>query len=636
MCGITGFTHLNAPPSGVIQRATKTLHHRGPDEWNVFESPRVSLGSVRLKILDLVGGQQPMGGDSGCVLAFNGEIYNHAELRRELEVLGHRFYSNCDTEVVLRAFEQWDTGCFKRLRGMFAAAFWQDRENRLILVRDRLGIKPLYYTAQRGQIYFGSELKALFEHPQVPRVLSMNALGHFLSLNYVPGPATLVAEVYKVAPATWLEWRDGSITHHHYWQNRMQPAEISKHDAQAELDALLISAIQEHLMADVPVGVWLSGGLDSSTILHYAAHASRTPLRTFSISFRGRHCDESQFSRPLAAHYGARHEELDLNSDLDLTSAIHALSYYSDEPSADAGAIPVWFLSRITARSVRVALSGEGADELFGGYQTYQADRYAQWARRVPRSILKVALSCAGLLRASDRKIGFEYKLKRFLAGALLPADEAHFFWNGAFSESERESLGFDWPCPPLNSLLAHLPFLPAQQDPNRYLFVDQHLYLPDDILYKCDRVSMAHSLEVRPPFLDHRLVEFAARLPHHLKIQRGETKVLLRSLMRNKLPPGCINPRKEGLDIPAHDWLRGPLRSFLLESLSQQAVESVGLFSYRSIQRLIEAHCTKRANFGYHLWGLITLHLWIRRWNIRMPAEQFRQSSAVSAAMAG
>lgn len=632
MCGITGFTHSNRPPSAVIRRATQTLHHRGPDDSNVFESPRASIGSTRLAIIDVAGGRQPMRSEAGLILAFNGEIYNHAELRQELETLGHRFHSNSDSEVMLRSFEEWDTACFRRLRGMFAAAFWDERKTRLVLVRDRIGIKPLYYTIQKGQVYFGSELKALFAHPDVPRVLSMDALGHFLSLNYVPGTATLVEGIQKLPPGTWLEWRDGRLTYAPYWENQMQPRKISKQDAEAELDLLMKSAVREHLTSDVPVGIWLSGGLDSAAVLHYAAQASATPVRTFSISFQGRDCDESAFFRPLASHYGAQHQQLDLNTDLDLVDAIESLSYYSDEPSADAGAIPVWFLAKLTSQSVRVALSGEGSDEIFGGYQTYLADRYARHARQLPAILLKAARRGASLLPASDRKISFEYKLKRFLAGALMPADDAHFFWNGAFSEAERESLGFDWPCPPLDSLLSNIPFLPSAHDSNRYLFVDQHLYLPDDILYKCDRVSMAHSLEVRPPFLDHRIVEFAAGLPFDLKIKGKQTKVLLRSLMRSKLPPASINPRKEGLDIPAHEWLRGPLHSFLLESLSEQAVKSSGLFSHSSIRRLIDRHCARRENLGYHLWGLITLHLWIRRWSIQIPSERSPQAAALSA----
>ncbi len=555
--------------------------------------------------------------DGDCVLAFNGEIYNHAELRRELEQLGHRFQSHCDTEVALRAFLEWDVDCFRRLRGMFAAAFWQQSARRLVLVRDRLGIKPLYYALRGGNIHFGSELKAIFEHPDIPRRLCRTALGYYLSLNYVPSPFTLVDGIEKLTPGTWLECRNGRLRREAYWHNRFHPREIDLNEACEQLDGLLKNSIAEHLHSDVPLGIWASGGLDSSTILHYAAEASSRRLQTFSISFAGRNFDESRYFRLLAQRYNTTHHELNLSTDLDLASAIHELAYYSDEPSADAGALPVWFLSRMTSEHVTVALSGEGADEVFGGYNTYLADRYAKLARRLPRPLLHTALRLANRLPVSDEKIGFEYKLKRFLSGALLPADEAHFYWNGTFSRDEQRML--DAPdSAPLGGLCSALPHLPSRSDVvNRYLFVDQHYYLPDDILYKCDRMSMAHSLEVRPPFLDHRIVEFAARLPRNLKISGRSTKHVMRELVRKKLPPEILDRRKEGLDIPSHEWLRGPLRPLLLEALSPAAVRHAGLFSPPAVSALINRHLQRKENLGYHLWGLLTLHLWMRRWNI-------------------
>ncbi|MBV9765127.1 MAG: asparagine synthase (glutamine-hydrolyzing) [Acidobacteriaceae bacterium] len=620
MCGIAGFTHLGRRPvPGVLQRATQSLYHRGPNQQGTFESPSISLGAVRLKIIDLEGGDQPMRTDDGdSVIVFNGEIYNHVELRRELEHLGHRFQSHCDTEVVLRAFVQWDLDAFPRLRGMFAAALWQERGQRLVLVRDRLGIKPLYYALHDGNLHFGSELKALFEHPDIPRRLSRTALSYFLSLNYVPTPLTLVEGMEKIAPGAWLEYTDGAIKAGTYWKNVFDPQEIGLQEACRELDQLLGSSIAEHLISDVPLGIWASGGLDSSTILHYAAQATSRRLKTFSISFAGRKFDESRYFRPLARHYNTSHHEFDLNSSIDLTSAIHEVSCYSDEPSADAGALPVWFLSQMTAKHVTVALSGEGADEIFGGYQTYLADRYANRLRRLPAPLLRAALNAVNRLPVSDEKIGLEYKLKRFLAGALLPADEAHFYWNGAFSSDEQRTLGVTDIQKRLKALCGVLPNLPPASDViNRYLFVDQHYYLPDDILYKCDRMSMAHSLEVRPPFLDHRIVEFAARLPVSLKIRGRTTKRVLRELMRSKIPTAILDRPKEGLDIPAHEWLRGPLRPLLLDALSTESIRRTGIFSPESIQRLIALHLSRKANLGYHLWGLLTLHLWMNRWHI-------------------
>jgi asparagine synthase (glutamine-hydrolysing) len=306
-----------------------------------------------------------------------------------------------------------------------------------------------------------------------------------------------------------------------------------------------------------------------------------------------------------------------LSGDLDLTSAIGELAYYSDEPSADAGALPVWFLSRMTAQHVTVALSGEGADEIFGGYQTYLADRYARRARHLPQPLLSAALSLANRLPVSDDKIALEYKLKRFLGGAVLTQDDAHFFWNGTFTPAEQKQLGVPGQLSPA-SLVSALNDAPAGNDViNRYLFVDQHYYLPDDILYKCDRMSMAHSLEVRPPFLDHRIVEFAGTLPAHLKVNGNKTKFVMRELLKSKLPDLILNRRKEGLDIPAHDWLRGPLRPLLEQELGAESVAKVGIFSPSAIQALVRRHLRREANLGYHLWGLLTLHLWVKRWNI-------------------
>ncbi len=620
MCGIAGFTHFGRTAApGVLNRAIEDLRHRGPNQQGVFESANVSMGAVRLKIIDLEGGDQPIqSGDGEYVVVFNGEIYNHAELRRELEQLGHKFDSHCDTEVALRAFIQWDVQCFRRFRGMFAVAYWQKSADRLILGRDRLGIKPLYYTLHHGNLHFGSELKAILAHPAIPRQISDTGLSYYLSLNYVPTPYTLVDGIEKVHPGTWLEYRRGSVQTDHYWRNRFEPHQIGTDEACEQLDSLLKKSIGEHLISDVPLGIWASGGLDSSTILHYAAEVSGRKLNTFSISFAGRRFDESQYFRLLAKRYNTSHHEFNLTGDLDLPSAIHEISYYSDEPSADAGALPVWFLSKMTARHVTVALSGEGADEVFGGYQTYLADRCADVARQLPRPLLRAALAAASRVPVSDEKIGLDYKLKRFLSGALLPPDEAHFYWNGTFSAAETTQLNRRFAGHNVAALCAPLQYLPPRNDlVNRYLFVDQHYYLPDDILYKCDRMSMAHSLEVRPPFLDHRIVEFAGRLPSHLKLHGRQTKYVIRKLVSGKLPPAILAHRKEGLDIPAHEWLRGPLRPLVEDALSPDSVGKAGLFPPAAINGIVQRHFSRKENLGYHIWGLLTLHLWMRRWNI-------------------
>jgi asparagine synthase (glutamine-hydrolysing) len=563
---------------------------------------------VRLKIIDLAGGDQPFRTEDGRhVIAFNGEVYNHAELRRELESFGVRFRSRCDTEVVLRAFVQWGRESFQRLRGMFAFAIWSESDCRLTLVRDRLGIKPLYLHRRGNELYFGSELKSLFAHPQIDRRLDHTGLNYFLSLNYIPGPYTAIAGNEKLLPGHWLEWQDGRVQTGAYWRLEFDPRPSTVDAAKEELDALLRQSVNEHLISDVPLGVWSSGGLDSSTIVHYAAQQT-AGLKTFSVSFPGRSFDESRWFREVARTYGTDHHEFDLNPDIELRDAIEQMSYYSDEPSADAGAVPVWFLSKMTRAHVIVTLSGEGADELFGGYKTYIADDYARKLRGTPAFLRRLALRAARLLPVSDEKIGFEYKVKRMLEGSLLEPGRAHLFWNGTYSDEQRRHLLAP-------EFFRELPPLGGGHD---FLLVDQKNYLADDILYKTDRMSMAHSLEVRPPFLDHRIVEFAARLPRDFKVRGRTLKVILRELMRDKLPQSVLTREKEGFDIPAHHWMRTVLKPLLLDTVTRDTVEGTGVLDWPAVQRVIADHLERRANYGYHLWGLLTLFLWMRRWQVQ------------------
>jgi len=633
VCGIAGFTHRNRVVSvDRIYRAAVSLVHRGPDQQGIYHKPDVSLGAVRLKIIDLQSGDQPLASEDGdTVVVFNGEIYNHAGLRGELESLGHRFSSCSDTEVVLRAFLQWDKQCFSRLRGMFAIALWTESQKRLVLARDRMGIKPLYICRRGDDLYFGSELKAILEHPEIERRLNLAGLNCYLALNYLPCPHTLVQGIEKLPPGHLLEWRDGEVQTEAYWRLtfRAQP-HWTLELACEQLDSLLQQSVREHLISDVPLGVWISGGIDSSTILHYAAKANSSRLKTFSITFRGQSFDESRYIREIAARCGTEHHEFDLNPQVDMSSAIEEFAYYSDEPSADAGALPVWFLARMSRQHITVALSGEGADEVFGGYLTYLADLWARPMRRLPARARRLVLSLLRYWPVSNAKISFEYKLKRFLGGSLLPAEQAHLFWNGAFSESEKKAFFLEATPQPVGDLLAHLP--PASQFSgylDRYLWFDQRYYLPDDILYKVDRISMAHALEVRPPFLDHRIVEFAASLPQRLKIRGFRQKFLLKELMKNKLPPSVVRRRKEGFDIPAHEWLRGGLRPLLLDTLTAEAVEQTKIFRWDAMQSLLRDHLDRRANLGYHLWGLLTLFLWMKRWRVQtIPVvEESRES---------
>jgi asparagine synthase (glutamine-hydrolysing) len=435
-----------------------------------------------------------------------------------------------------------------------------------------------------------------------------------------------------------MEWRDGKVSFDSYWrlpvtefrgELRGEVRDWTLESAREELDRLLRQSMCEHMVSDVPLGMWLSGGIDSSTILHYAAMESSAPLKTFSVSFRGRSFDETTYIREVAARYQTDHAEIDLNPEVDLRSAIEEYTYYSDEPSADAGALPVWFLSKLSKTKVTVSLSGEGADELFGGYLTHRANRLAATARRVPRMARRAALSALRLWPVSDEKISFEYQLKRFLAGSLMTPERAHVYWNGTFSEAQkRDLLRLELPHA-LDGILVELRDQiparggPAHDDLGPYLWFDQKYFLPDDILNKADRMSMAHSLEVRPPFLDHRIVEFAASLPASLKIRGARQKVLLKELMRDKLPTSVLRRKKIGFDIPAHDWLRGCLRPLMMEVFLDDSSEHTKLFRRDAIETYIRQHMERRVNVGYHLWGLMVLFLWMKKWGIQASASR-------------
>jgi asparagine synthase (glutamine-hydrolysing) len=616
-------------PRGVMETALDGLNHRGPDHHGRFESELVSLGATRLRIVDLESGDQPLiSPDGDVIVIFNGEIFNHHDLRLELEACGACFETRCDTEVILHAYLRWGSECFSHLRGMFAIAIWVQSERKLILARDRMGIKPLYYAEHDGELLFGSELKCIFAHPGVPRNLCMSGLNCFLSLNYVPAPYTLVEGIRKLLPGNVMEWRNGKLSVHSYVRKEAAtPAPRSIGEACEELDDLLQKSLREQLVSDVPVGIWLSGGLDSSTILRYAAQAGSARLRTFSITFKGRSFDESDSIAEITRHFGSQHTEFNLDETADLEGAIQKIAYYSDEPSADAGALPAWFLAEMSSKDVTVVLSGEGADELFAGYLTYKADRYSAAARRVPAGMRRALLGCAGLLPVSDDKISFEYKLKRFLHGSLLSPEMAHVYWNGTFAEAEKRKF-FRFADPgPLAEILGNMS---AGRGLQRYLEFDQRYYLADDILYKVDRMSMAHSLEARPPFLDPRIVDFSARLPEQFKLRGQQSKYVLRRLMQDKLPPNVLRRPKIGFDIPVHDWFRGVLRPMLLDTLSKEAVRATGLFNWNVMEQLLADHLERKANLGYHLWGLMVLLLWMKQWNVALGSMEPAPSETV------
>ncbi len=593
---------------------------------------------MRLRIIDLEDGEQPMSSEDGrTALVYNGEIYNYQEVRETLASRGHKFRSSSDTEVLLRAFLEWDTACFEKLKGMFGLAIWQEPRRRLILARDRMGIKPLYFCRRAGQIYFGSEMKVLLAHPEISRHLDLTALDQYLSLNYVPSPRTMIEGIEKLPPGHFLEWCGGELAVHPFWKLEFEPEEkLGEEEACERLDGLMRRSVREHLVSDVPLGVLLSGGVDSSTIAHYAATESGSRLKTFSISFAGRSFDESRYFRAVSERYSTEHHEIDLARDLDLEDTIRQFATYADEPCGDSSSLPVWYLSKLCRRHVTVALSGEGADELFGGYLTYQADRLARLMRLVPSALRRAALKAAHhYLSISEDKISLEYMVKRFLEGSFLPPFEAHCYWNGAFSEEQKRRICAFRPDP--KETIETLAEGGRSLGPlNRFLWFDQRYYLADDILAKVDRMSMAHALEVRPPFLDHEIVEFAARLPQRFKVRGRRQKYILKRLMEGKLPPEILQRKKVGFDIPAHDWLRRELKPLVLDVISPSSLARTGVFHTSSLEGLVEDHLEGRANVGFHLWGLLILLLWMEKWQVQSPLHAMEEPAQMTLTPAG
>ena len=545
-----------------------------------YETPTVTLGAARMS----------MSADCSMAAAFEGELLNRAELRTELERRGHHFYSRCDAETVLAAFREWDTGCRGRFRGMFAAAFWNESSRRLVLTRDRVGIQPLYIARRGADLYFASQIKALFGHPEIPRQLSLSGLDCYLSLNYVPCPWTLAEGVEKLPPGHWLEWRDGAVRSEAWWRvpDTAQPY-WTRDAARSELDSLLKQSIREHLLAKTPPAVWLNGDLNSAAILHYAASAASVPLRTFSLSAQAP-------VRQLAAGYGTRHRQLDGPGPADLLDAMEKMVHSCDDPCGDPSALPVWLMARATGGGA--ALSGDGACELFGGSAAYILDSLAEVGRRLPRALLGVP---AAVARGAAR---------RFLEACQLPPEEAHVYWTGAFRESEKLALAGPLPGA-LRRLLAELaaagPSLPA------WLHFDRKYALPDRVLAQAGRMSRLHSVDVRPPFLDHRIAEFAASLPPRLKVAGLRRSIVLRELMRAKLPPAILG-RNGSPPLPVDEWMRGPLRPLLAEALEWGASSHPAVFHGAAVLALLR----RRHGSEGRLWGLMILFLWMKRWRIQ------------------
>jgi asparagine synthase (glutamine-hydrolysing) len=617
MCGIAGIaSSTGSPDLEAVRRMCATLVHRGPDDEGLFHRGPVALAARRLSIIDLAHGHQPIANEDGTVTVVqNGEIYNYRELKRELEGAGHRFATDCDTEVLVHLYEEHGEGFVERLRGMFAIALWDDRERRLLLARDRFGIKPLYYRQVGGALSFASELKALLEQPGFSREIDPQAMSAYLAFNSIPAPLTIFTEARKLPPGFLLCWREGQIEQRRY----ARPAPVSADQVRSEpaaelaeeLREVLCDSIRAHLVADVPVGVLLSGGVDSGGIAALAAAESRDPVKTFSIGFEEQGFDELSRARLVAERYGTDHHELVLRPDA--VELLPKLVESFDEPFGDSSALPTYLVSELAAGSVKVALSGEGGDELFGGYYTYVADLLA------PRVGPLAALARPLIERLPSRtdRVGFDYKAKRFArAAAGQNPLTRHLSWKEIYSAARRQELlgdrdpGWD----PFDLYRERYAETAGAEPLARVQDVDLGIYLVDDLLVKTDRLSMAHSLELRVPFLDPRVAEFALGLPTGMKVRGFAKKRLLRRALAPLLPREIVHGRKQGFSIPIAAWLRGPLEPFAREVLSAANLERQGCLDPATVTALLDSHCSGQEDLSRQLWGLMALTLWFDR----------------------
>jgi len=584
-----------------------SLVHRGPDSGGEYVDGPIALAARRLSIIDLAGGDQPMTSEDGsCVVVQNGEIYNHRELMHELERAGHRFHTRCDTEVLVHGYEQWGSKLWERLRGMFAVAVWDAREQRLVLARDRFGIKPLYFRDVGGELSFASELDALPKGD-----VDLDALEAFLAFNVVPGPLSIFKDIRKLLPGEVLTWHDGRTTLERYARTGPLAARHDEDEAELveECRARLRDSVRAHLIADVPVGVLLSGGVDSGALAALAAEESSEAVRTFSIGFEEASFNELDEARAVAQRYGTRHRELTLRPDAALL--LPALADAFDEPFADSSALPTYLVSKLAAEDVKVALSGEGGDELFGGYYTYVADLLAERFGPVAARLRPLA----ELLPSSTRKVSFDYRLKRFTRAAGRPPLERHHMYKEIFAADARAELtGRDSEFDPLSGYRERFAETEGHELLTRLQDVDFGLYLVDDLLTKTDRASMAWSLEARVPFMDTVVSNFAFALPVRHKVRGFSKKRLLRKAVEPLLPREVVHGRKRGFSIPAAAWLRGELEPFARETLAAENLKRQGFFRPEAVQRVLNDHVSGREDLSRQLWGLLAFTLWHER----------------------
>jgi asparagine synthase (glutamine-hydrolysing) len=620
MCGITGYVGKGG--SGDLEQMVKSLHHRGPDDCGTYTHRNVGLGQTRLSIIDLSpAGHQPMGNEDGTVwIVFNGEIYNHHDLRKLLKK-PHQFKGRSDTEVIVHLYEECGAEVFSKLEGMFAIALYDTRNGKLFLARDRMGKKPLYWSMKDGTLLFGSELKALMAHPSFCKEIDPHTLNKYFLYEYVPTPHTIFKNTWKLEPGTLLEWDGAETRKTVFWKPTFLPkTESSLAESMHALEVELRGAVERRLEADVPLGIFLSGGIDSSTVAYYASKLHPGRVKTFSIGFREPSFDESSHARTVARHLGTEHYE-EMLSVQDCLRLIPEVGSMLDEPMADASIIPTYLLSQFTKKHVTVALGGDGGDELFCGYDTFLAHKVARVYGHVPSALREVIRNAVEYLPTSHKNMSLDFKLKK--ATRDFEGDRRYLNqrWLGAFSREERAKLfipevwdeaekgnEFEDIDRYYGEMDSHMPY-------DELSYVYERMYMMDQVLVKVDRSSMMHALEVRAPFLDTHVVDLANHMPTSFKFRGFERKYILKKLMEGKLPRDIIYRKKKGFGIPIGAWLRAELSPLVTELLSPESLRRTGLFNERYVEDLIRDHVEGRRDNRKKLWTLMVFMMWWNRW---------------------
>jgi asparagine synthase (glutamine-hydrolysing) len=632
MCGIAGIVDPGLSPqqiSPILQRMTDAMIYRGPDDEGFFVAGGVGLGMRRLRIIDVAGGSQPIATEDGQVqVVFNGEIYNYPQVRAGLSGRGHVFRTCSDTEVIAHAYEEEGVGCLAGLRGMFGIALWDQRARRLLLARDRLGKKPLFYAEQGGRLLFASEIKAILAADPGLAEPDPEAVVPYFRYGFVPEPGTMFRHIRKLPAAHWLLYQNGHIMMAPYWRLEFSPRDGPVHNLREvvdELDALLAEAVRIRLMSEVPLGVFLSGGLDSSTIVAYAHQAGLRPLKTFTIGFDRQAWDESADARIVAKHFQTEHHVLTLREHdmaANLPQTIQTLVRHFDEPFGDSSALPTYYVSKLAREHVTVILGGDGGDELFAGYSSYRGIRFAEQYRRLPawlgHRLLPALVQGGARCLPAGRCYGAQRALK-VLRDSVLPFESMYFSKARLCSDALLRQLltrdfvaGLTWPEPATYTPDVAAVMQSDWPEVHKASYADIRVGLLDDMLVKVDRMSMAHSLEVRSPFLDHRLVEAVAALPPSLKLRGWQTKAILRDTVRRYLPPATLRKRKQGFSVPLREWLRTSLNEMVGDYLAApHGPLPADMFSRAGIDTLLAQHRNGEADHSHRIWLLLNYAAW-------------------------